>query len=395
MYEKIAQIPYCENQLNNKFFNKCFKQIPLGILTIFGEIINTWFSPRILAIILTFVILIMPFIIFGIKEQSIQPIKSIERFYQMKFIVLNFLHRIGYGLVLNVILYTIFRQSRPCLCDFDGLGEKPFGSHYGMPSGDALTGGIIAMFLIQEFPLKPFITRFLAILLMIFICMERVFMGYHSLGQVIIGVFFGIILHFYSIKIPQYILIIENLIQIITGFILLKIDKSLIFEENDTNNLFGWFFFGVSFIVFESLNLLQFYKKIFNFSYAKNNYIQMLQIISKKFHNQINKEMEDQTQINQNEFSQRNQRIENEDIKNLDHHLIDLKKRNNSFEEILQDHSIQDFEDVPLTLREDSQVILTQKINILEISDYFTTIIFFLVQMLILGFSFAWVQYGW
>lgn len=56
----------------------------------------------------------------------------------MKVSAIHFLYRASYSLVLDVMLYTVFRQRRPCQCSWEGGPPVQVGSHYGMPSGDSM-----------------------------------------------------------------------------------------------------------------------------------------------------------------------------------------------------------------------------------------------------------------
>lgn len=60
----------------------------------------------------------------------------------IKVSAIHFLYRASYSLVLDVMLYTVFRQRRPCQCSWNGGDPVQVGSHYGMPSGDSMVGGI-------------------------------------------------------------------------------------------------------------------------------------------------------------------------------------------------------------------------------------------------------------
>ncbi|KAJ5078174.1 hypothetical protein M0811_04962 [Anaeramoeba ignava] len=258
LQEFSQSIPYCDNQINNNFFNKCFKQVPTGGWTVLGEVVNSWMAPRTISLTLTLLIFSLPMILLGSRKKLVHSNQTIYRFFKMKFIILNFLHRICYGLTLDVMLLSIFRQNRPCNCDLNGSGKSQFGSIYGMPSGDALTGGIVGIFLIDEKPFYPLYSRILGGLIMFLVAIERVGMGYHSVGQVTTGIVVGSLLHFYSKKTPQYITFVDSFVQIVFGFVFLRIDKSLDhFKKNDSNNLYAWLIFGIAFVVFESLNMFQ------------------------------------------------------------------------------------------------------------------------------------------
>ena len=66
----------------------------------------------------------------------------VARFNACKVSLLNFVHRMSYALVLDVALYAVFRQHRPCKCpsDPDGGGYIQIGSIYGPCSHHTVLG---------------------------------------------------------------------------------------------------------------------------------------------------------------------------------------------------------------------------------------------------------------
>ncbi|EFA75582.1 phosphoesterase [Heterostelium album PN500] len=165
-----------------------------------------------------------------------------NKFLSLRIATVHMLHRASYPLVLGVGLYAIFRQRRPCFCN-----GAHIGSYYGMPSGDAMAGGILAAFLIDKAPFYPIFARISGILLMICVCFERTILGYHSVGQVMTGTTIGFFLHFYSTRVPQWVLVFDIFAQWVLSAVAILVDPDLVYASNDPNNLFVWFIWGVSF----------------------------------------------------------------------------------------------------------------------------------------------------
>lgn len=67
----------------------------------------------------------------------------------------------------------------------------------------------------------------------IWVSASQVNLGFNSVGQVIAGSMLGILLHFYSTRVPQVLVFIEALIEIIFGITALSIN-SLKFQPNDS-----------------------------------------------------------------------------------------------------------------------------------------------------------------
>ena len=143
------------------------------------------------------------------------------------------MHRICYTLVLDVALYTVFRQLRPCNCTSDGGNTfQHFGSRYGMPSGDAMSGAIFGIFLFDIAPYHGWLARAFAIIIIPIVCLERVVLGYHTVAQVTVGSCMGIALHYYSTRAPQFMIFFDGIIQIVIGAILLQVDPTLVNERD-------------------------------------------------------------------------------------------------------------------------------------------------------------------
>ncbi|KAJ5076068.1 hypothetical protein M0811_06930 [Anaeramoeba ignava] len=263
--------PSCKNQLNNNFFNKCFKQIPLGVGTIYGNMFYQYFNPVTLMTFGVVAIIVLPVIVFGTKKLSSNS--SIKKFFRIQFVLLNFVHRLVYAFVLDVMLYTVFRQRRPCICDIEGTGEfSPVGSIYGMPSGDSMTGGLLGSFLFDEAIYFPILSRIVGVVILILAMIERVTLGFHSVGQVVTGGSLGVALYFYSTRVPQYwTLIFDSVFQLVAAIPLLKADSALTYQKDDPNNMYCWILQGFSYLIFDVLVFVITYYHL-GWSFLKKSY---------------------------------------------------------------------------------------------------------------------------
>ncbi|KAG2381768.1 hypothetical protein C9374_006152 [Naegleria lovaniensis] len=252
---------YCINELDSSFINKCHRQVPSNFLTMLANFAVQWINPRTLAISAVFFLIILPVLQFAsIRRESGVVQHVLSKFLHNKIVILNFLHRVCYTLVLDVALYAVFRQMRPCSCTTDG-GKSflHFGSRYGMPSGDAMSGAIFGVFLFDIAPYHGWIARAFGIIVIPLICLERVVLGYHTIAQVTVGSSLGILLHYYSSRAPQFMIFFDGIIQIIAGAILLQLDPSLIYEKDSMNNLFSWYVWGVSFQIYVFMEIGRYY----------------------------------------------------------------------------------------------------------------------------------------
>eukprot|EP01112_Ceratiomyxa_fruticulosa_P021575 TRINITY_DN763_c0_g1_i1.p1 TRINITY_DN763_c0_g1~~TRINITY_DN763_c0_g1_i1.p1 ORF type:complete len:368 (+),score=50.41 TRINITY_DN763_c0_g1_i1:86-1189(+) len=243
----------CGNVNGDLFFNRCFYKPSNTFLMLMANNIVQWVNPRTLAITTLSMCLCLPALLI-LNNHSSWYFEVRRKFHATRLVLIHFLYRISYSLVLDVALYAVFRQRRPCACMTNY-------SRYGMPSGDAMAAGILGGYLLDKAPFFKWATRFMGLLLIASVCFERVILGYHSVGQVMAGASIGVILHFYATRVPQYFLFLDAIIQWILGAVMLHIDKSLVYTPNDSNNLWAWFLWGVSFQIFALLMLLKHFKQ--------------------------------------------------------------------------------------------------------------------------------------
>ncbi|KAN0023016.1 hypothetical protein ACTFIU_009099 [Dictyostelium citrinum] len=232
----------CTNVNGDMFMNKCWKNDE-SVLPLMASFIMQFVNPRTVAISTTTILFLLPAILLLSNSPTVYPALK-NKYSQLRIILIHMLHRSAYPLVLGVGLYAVFRQRRPCFCD-----GAPVGSIYGMPSGDAMAGGILGAFLIDKAPFYPKLARVLGVCVMICVCFERTILGFHTIGQVVTGTSIGFILHFYSTRVPQWFIAVDILMQWILSAIALQLDPALIYSPNDPNNLWVWFIWGASFQV--------------------------------------------------------------------------------------------------------------------------------------------------
>ena len=107
----------CENTIDDSFFNKCRIDIPAGVPTAIAQTVTNWINPMLLSTTGTSVVLLMPLLLlFGRKMRVAMLSEATINYHYYQLMALNFVHRIGYTMALNVALYAVFRQHRPCSC---------------------------------------------------------------------------------------------------------------------------------------------------------------------------------------------------------------------------------------------------------------------------------------
>lgn len=276
----------CENQNDSSFLNACRKERESGFWTIIANFVAEWFNPRAQALVSLFLVLFLylrqtryaspkpsdPSVLGQLTTPSSSSSGSLINTHNASIpiaIALHYMHMLTFSLCLDVALYAVFRQHRPCICN----GAK-IGSIYGMPSGDALAGGLLAAYLVDANVIGGFVRDLVgssgaaagwisrrilpgtrvwsvvaAVLLVFFVCEERVALGFHTIGQVTVGTCLAIVLYIYSTRAPLWCVYVDAVIQTILGSITLHVDPALKYGYDDMNNLWAWFVWGLAFEV--------------------------------------------------------------------------------------------------------------------------------------------------
>lgn len=243
-------------------------------------------------------ILVLPFVHFStVKMNTRLSISGLNSYvshlvalndYQ-KMRLLNFLHRICYSLVLSVGLYAVFRQRRPCVCSEINLTSNEgiisssndytfsrVGSIYGMPSGDAMAGGVFGATIIDwcigssmtfingkaimQRSARIFFGLAVGIILAVAIAFERVILGRHTIAQTTVGITIAILLHIYQTRIaPQFMIFVDAILQLVLCIVAHALDPNLVYKSNDPDNLTAWWMWGFSFQIFVCLLVARFY----------------------------------------------------------------------------------------------------------------------------------------
>lgn len=121
----------CIDTNDSTFLNRCFLVDNRMFLHVFYDFINNWINPKLIAIVILITILMLPlFILDNIEASHVQYM--LKRYGRIKIFLLNYLHRTSFVICLNIAIFCIFRQKRPCTCTSDG-GQtwSIYGSFYG------------------------------------------------------------------------------------------------------------------------------------------------------------------------------------------------------------------------------------------------------------------------
>ncbi|KAJ3431409.1 hypothetical protein M0812_03090 [Anaeramoeba flamelloides] len=385
--------PSCKNEINDNFFNKCRKQIPLGGGTVFGLTSNNFFGPGATGTGCLLVLLIFPFWYFGTHGTIKVTRQQLIKFHQMRFLLINLLHRTCYALLFCVTVYEMFRQSRPCKCDIYGTGVfTHFGSQYGMVSGDCMFGGLIAWFIIDRKPFGKLPSWIIGILVIIVKILERLLLGYHSIGQTISGATLGTVLYFYSTRTPQFLPFVDNFIMITLTPILVRIDPASKYRIADDNNMFEWAMWGSSYAIFESILNYRLFSKIIGLKNYKKSYTSIIKVFDKMLGNTKNVDSDDndiQAHLLSSTSESSSQRSSNDEreTESITEKPTKTKKENT------EDGFQMDSEIAKNFVKKFSNN--TETVNILKCGDVWATLGAFFVACVVMYIGFSWEIYAW
>lgn len=126
----------CISGLSEDYMNFCTIFDKEDTLYAVSEFFLSWMNPNLILKSLMIFFLCLPFILLrGIPK--LESYVYLKRYGRMKFEVLNFIHRISFGICLSIILSVYFKQNRPCFCTDDGtnfynLGSTLYGRKYSI-----------------------------------------------------------------------------------------------------------------------------------------------------------------------------------------------------------------------------------------------------------------------
>jgi membrane-associated phospholipid phosphatase len=220
-----------EHALGEEWWQCCWLLKVPEWATAIGNAVSVYFDPMIFTTLLETLIIAN----IGLRPPDFEAIDG-------------FLSRLHNLLVIpmNVIcgLYLVFKQRRPGRYD-KSHNFRPYGSIYGMPSGDAMFAAMVGAAVFANHPL-------FAIFVSISVAASRVVRGFHSILQVFVGALFGVVFVLMCNEYP-----LEGQVAVWLAGILLP--GLMLFDENVTreaklggpNNLYSWWLFGVSTTVFD------------------------------------------------------------------------------------------------------------------------------------------------
>eukprot|EP00287_Rhodomonas_sp_CCMP768_P028281 CAMPEP_0202846866 /NCGR_PEP_ID=MMETSP1389-20130828/73959_1 /ASSEMBLY_ACC=CAM_ASM_000865 /TAXON_ID=302021 /ORGANISM="Rhodomonas sp., Strain CCMP768" /LENGTH=136 /DNA_ID=CAMNT_0049524493 /DNA_START=79 /DNA_END=485 /DNA_ORIENTATION=- len=129
-----------------------------------------------------FLVVALPLVCSSSRTVRLSP----SAYCAVKLSAIHFLYRTSYALALDVALYAVFQQRRPCSCSFNGGDYKQVGSTYGMPSGDSMMGGLFGAWIWDAAP-GGWAAKAVGGFIVFSAAAERVSWGMHSVGQACVG----------------------------------------------------------------------------------------------------------------------------------------------------------------------------------------------------------------
>lgn len=219
---------YCDF-LGNKWYNKCWRIYLPKHFFYFGETVGKFF----------------PLLIMGLYSEIFYLFLYLSNFSEKNELlnIFRVLHRLLVVPLSTILgLYLVFKQRRPC--GIPGSDNKTFGPLYGMPSGDSLASCCLATAFFRFSPITSLIFG-------LFITSSRVFRGFHSILQVIIGGTMGIIYGLLCVSEHPYFIFCNWIFSIFLPLLVL-FDKNMAHQEkNNFSNYTTWLLSNSGMWIFE------------------------------------------------------------------------------------------------------------------------------------------------
>eukprot|EP01112_Ceratiomyxa_fruticulosa_P015997 TRINITY_DN4797_c0_g1_i1.p1 TRINITY_DN4797_c0_g1~~TRINITY_DN4797_c0_g1_i1.p1 ORF type:complete len:367 (-),score=42.77 TRINITY_DN4797_c0_g1_i1:95-1195(-) len=177
-----------------------------------GFQLQQWFSTDTYPLYIVTILFFMPFTFWRNSNDS----DYVSRGNSIRLHLLFLLMRIG--LVMSTIpwLWAAVREARPCLC-YDAVSNKYIipnqDSQWGMPSGQVAMSTLIGLHLAQ------FVSVPAGLVFTVGMIPVGLPTADHSLGQIIVGFVFGIIVHVYSTRTPLLLRFFDMIAALIAGLV--------------------------------------------------------------------------------------------------------------------------------------------------------------------------------
>jgi len=196
-----------------KIFNSCYRdESKYGFPLQFSAQVISWFATDAYLQYLLIVIMIIPYISFVQENEENSIEVAMERTAKANVLRLNvimLMFRVALAGSMDAWLKAAFQQERPCLCYSFVLGD----GIWGMPSGDSMTATVLALSFVE------YVSIPLGLFFFWLVPVARVLLGYHSIGQVLAGIGFGVAIHFYTTRTPMYARFVDVILNAIAGMV--------------------------------------------------------------------------------------------------------------------------------------------------------------------------------
>ena len=196
--------------------------------------VKLYFNPIIISLALELAFVALHFIDIENKHAIVQAL-------------CQFHHFIVPAMVTLVGLYAVFKQRRPGMRLVNGK-YVPFGTYYGMPSGDVLMAATLGCLAFENEH------RVFGVLLPLAVAFSRVVVGYHSVEQVVVGALFGVGNYEMSKLLNENGFVIVNWILALLLPLIVFFDHNCdCVEKYDFDNLQVWVVIDIGYLTFDIL----------------------------------------------------------------------------------------------------------------------------------------------
>jgi len=215
------------------FFDECLiDKTESGFFGYIAGQIKTWFNLQLYPIYVVISVFVITIIFF---HDDISP-EDAARGNCARLHGHVFLIRLGLVIGMVPWLWSALTQERPCVCRANSaFPYTPLYSTWGMPAGGSFGATVFGLHFLELVNI-PF-----GVLFILLVSACDLVDGEASLGQVLVGILFGLAIHFYTTRTPIFVSVFNFFASFVAGVITLFVAKSQ-YEKND-------FSFAVFFVV--------------------------------------------------------------------------------------------------------------------------------------------------
>ena len=211
---------YYQSTTGDSFVNACFiKPTYRKTIGVFFSFVFSWMQrPNVIFASCLIFLFLLPLIFITNKGNSYP---KITRLYNVsRLSILTLFHRICYIYLIIIPLAFLINQKPPC----KRVGGND-SSLYNFPNASYSMFCMVILYGISLCQSKRYIARIILYLILLLSPIHMILCGHDSVGQALFTLCFTYVLHYYSLRVPFWVLHIENIVLPIFSIVLYSMDN--------------------------------------------------------------------------------------------------------------------------------------------------------------------------